>query len=405
MVFTVVMLIAIAFRGCLRTKDRYPIFAPPRCLTICFITFFIWGIISCLWQSNIYANLAFFIVFSLNIYVCFYVAPNLIVPSLGENALLVYALPLIMTNVLNIVFPSSFMTHESDIGRLSGVLDNSTHVGAVAALTSIVALWMVINWPKRRILYLISWLVSITVLILSRTRSSIFGCFLGSIYLLIQWSKSKSKPHLAILIISIIFLSVSAGTIVMVRPELTFKLKDFFRINGNTETILESRMPLWRNGITNISQNLLFGKGPMEKFGGTEDPTVNSYDEKKICSNLFLFYAQTYGIVGAAMVALLLIVIMKSTLKISNDFKSLGFAVTLLIIGASLSQMLAVSFGSPGDRALWLILGTSLATCNYPNMASRNNFPLYSSVLENIFQTRLESDASVPSNFAKHKYY
>jgi len=361
MILTVVMLALLLVRGVwIRIREPF-CFAPPHPIGTLLAIACVWAAICCILQPNAYANLVFLTVFAANIYVCLYIAPNLVLPYLGERSVLLYALPLFAVNVLNLFVGTGAAPQGSTNWRLAGITDNATHSGALAALGSILALWMLVSWPQRRRMWFFFWGVSMLTLALSRTRSSIIGCALGSTFLLIEWCRRRPRHHLTKLTIGLVFSAVAIMTIVLYRPHLINELGVFFRASGGVETILQSRMSLWQDGVTSVRHRPLFGSGPMAKFDDTNDPTINTYNEKSICGNSLLLFAQSYGVPGALLFALLLIEIVRIAMKMRGKLRLLLLGVILMGVGASISQMWAVSFGAPSDRAVWLILGVALA--------------------------------------------
>ena len=179
-----------------------------------------------------------------------------------------------------------------------------------------------------------------------------------------MWGRGRPERRLSLLI-SVVFLLGSLTTFILYRPNLITELRVIFRAGGDMQTILKYRMPLWQAGFASVGHDPIFGKGPMSKFGDTDNPTVNEYDEKRTCGNTLLLYAQFYGIPGALLLVLLLIEIIRSGIRAMSSLGLLSCGVVFMGIGASFSQMWLVSFGSPGDRAVWLILGVALARNEY----------------------------------------
>ena len=360
MILTVVALALLLVRGVWkRTREPFS-FAPPRNVSIVLAIAFAWAIISCIVQPNAYANLVFLGAFAANIYVCLYIAPNLVLPYLGERGVLLYALPLFAVTILNLVYGVAAPAKALHEGRLAGILHNATHAGALSAIASILALWMVLQWNRHKKAWLVFCVVGVVMLVMTRTRAALGGWAVGSVAMLAYWARWQQAAHLkryiALVLVAALML---IGLAVIGNPDLISRSRDHLR--ANREELFQTRMTHWKYGIANAVMHPIFGEGPMAKFGNTNDPTVNTYVREESYCNTWLTFAQAYGIPGSLLFALVCFEIVRIAVKGQVTLPLLLLGLMSWGVVASIAHMWVVSFGTPSDRATWLIMGLALA--------------------------------------------
>lgn len=343
-------------------RARSPlVFGPPRSVTIVLAVACAWAFVCCIAQPNAYANVVFLAVFAANIYACLYIAPNLVLPHLGERAVLVYAIPVFAATLVNLVFGHAASSEAFQQERLAGMSDNATHSGALAALASVVALWMSLNWTRCRRIWFAVWILSIVTLFLTRTRASIFGCGVGSCFLvLLSIRGRRSYTERRWVVGGSLGVALLMAIALLWRPGLLPRMTTHFRIRSKDE-LLHSRREHWLNGINQAAARPLFGSGPLAKFGDATDVTVNTYEVEKCFCNTWLTFAQAYGIPGSLLFLAVFVCLLYEARSRNGPMPTLAAGLIVLLFGASMGDMWGVSFGNEGDRAIWLLLGLSCA--------------------------------------------
>jgi len=321
-----------------------------------------WAVVCCVVQPNATANLIYLVVFALNIYACLYVAPGLLLPYLGQRSLFIYGIFLCIPNLLNLVF--AFGDAGAFVGgRLRGFLIDPLHTGMVAWITSILILWAILQGGAKRRYLWVAWSIAMCVLVMTRTRSYIFGCTIGSLALVATAARphNRSTRHARQLALGLLPIVIILGGIIGYNPHILPRVRTHLRLEGDAEDILKARMTLWEWGIQHSKTYPVFGRGPMAKFGDTTDPSVNAYETRFCFSNTWLTMAQSYGIPGSALYAASVLAMLVMAFRGYGTMPTLAIGLLVAGIGSSFSSMWSVSFGSAGDRAMWLILGLALA--------------------------------------------
>lgn len=355
MVFTVIILFILSFRGLWFLLLNGFDFAPSHQSTYILTTACIWATLCCIAQPNAYANLAVLGVYILNIYVCLYIAPNLIIPYFGQKAILLYILPLFIAVVMCII------TSGGEHYRVRGISQNATHAATVATIATIVSLWMSLSWVKSRYVWLCFCLVSLVLLIMTRTRATICACFVGSLSLTVMYLRITPKIKIKHLLIALFFFVILVFCIAILwNPTTIPELRTYFRVS-NSEEIFQSRWIHWKDGINQAINHPIFGNGPMAKFGNSNDITVNTYTMEDCYCNTWLTFAQAYGIPGSMLFAIWFWVLLSEARSGYGFFSILAFGILTAFFTSTIGDMWGVSFGNEGDRAMWLILGISCA--------------------------------------------
>ncbi len=354
-------------------RARLPFsYAPPRSVSIVLALACAWALLCCMVQPNAYGNVLFLAVFAANIYACLYVAPNLVLPYLGERAVLLYAIPIFAATLVNLVFGHAAPSEAFDQERLAGISDNATHSALIACLAAIMALWMLLQWNTRKHVWSGIWVASVLTLLLTRTRANIASCAVGSIIMLGCWARWCPAPrlrrHVGLGLMAAIML---AGLLLTGSTEGTVRLRRYLRVTSREE-LFQSRMLHWKDGLANVGKHPVLGEGPMAKFGGTNDPTVNTYAMEKTYCNAALAFAQAYGIPGTLLFALIWVEILRSIPRRQVGLPLLLIGIIVSGTVSSLGHMWLVSFGTPSDRATWLVVGLALAT---PSQFGKNTVP------------------------------
>lgn len=344
-------------------RTRLPFsYGPSRSVSIILAVAGAWALLSCIVQPNAYANVVFLAVFAANIYACLYIAPNLVLPHLGERGVLVYAIPIFAATLVNLVFGHVAPSEAFQQDRLAGMSDNATHSALIAAIAAIIALWLFLQWNAHSKVWFAIWVVSVLTLLITRTRANIVSCAVGCAVMLVCWARWQQtlhrKRYVAVTLMAAIMLM---GVIVIGSPERVLRARTYLRA-GDTEELFLSRMTHWKAGTANLREHPLFGEGPMAKFGGTNDPTVNTYAMEKTYCNAALAFAQAYGIPGALLFALIWVEILRFIPRRQVGLPLLLIGIIVSGTVSSLGHMWLVSFGTPSDRATWLIVGLALAT-------------------------------------------
>jgi len=362
MILTVAMLALLLARGVwIRLREPF-YFAPPRPVGIVLAIACAWAVICCIMQSNAYANLVFLSVFAANIYVCLYIAPNLVLPYLGERSVLLYALPIFAVSVLNLVVDTEPASQGSPYWRLAGVTDNATQSGILGAMGAILALWMVLQWNRRRPVWFAIWILCVMALLMTRTRASIVGWAIGSTAMVFYWARNSVAAHLKWPVaVTLLLASMLVGLGTVAYPEFISPTRQYLRAS-DWEELIRSRAKPWEMGFANAAEHPWFGEGPMARFSNTNDPTnVDAYDVHRVYCSTWLAFAQAYGILGSLLFALLCFIMVLSATRRQVAFPLLLVGLMFSCIVSSIGSSWVVSFGMPGDRATWLILGLALA--------------------------------------------
>lgn len=364
MVLTILFAIVLLILGLSARNTRLPTMPPPRPVSIVLGATLAWAIVCCVVQPNAIANLLYLIVFATNIYVCLYIAPGLLLPYLRHRSVFVYGLLLFVVSLVNVISALSGDGGAFSEGRLQGLLADPLHAGTVAMITSILILWAILQSGGRRWYLWPAWAVAMCALVMTRTRSFIFGCTIGSLALLAVGAQRHTASGRYARELAFVFLlaTITFGIVISYSPNVLPRLRAHLRIEGDSEEILEGRMIHWQLGVLHVKAYPIFGRGPMAKFGNATDPTVNTYEMISCFDNTWLTMAQSYGIPGSALFAASVLAMLVLSLRGCGTMPLLAVGLLTAGIGSSFSSMWAVSFGSGGDRAMWLILGLALAT-------------------------------------------
>jgi hypothetical protein len=323
-----------------------------------------WALVCCIEQPNAYANLVYLAIFAANIYVCLVVAPSLLLPHFGVNAIVFFAAPIFLTNLANLASGLCGVPGAYFMGRLRGLSINTLEAGVLGWIGIVLALWIIVDRPVKFGFGLLLAGGSFGVVLLSRTRSYMLAALIGSCIMLAGSLRSNalSSRRVRVLVLFMVLLFTLLGIAVGTNVRVLERAREYLRISGSPDEILEARMVHWLAGVQFAEEHPILGRGPMAKFGNATNPMVNTYEMEACFVNTWLTMAQSYGIPGAVLFALSILTMLVLSFRGFGTIPVLSTGLLAAGIASSFSATWLVSFGDVGDRAMLLLLGITLAT-------------------------------------------
>ena len=316
------------------------------------------------------ANMAFWLLWTGNLVVVWWVIPALLV-RMPAPARLRLILGVLLAVTVGCVLLHPVNGYQQ--GRLVGMFENASHSGRILAICSVA--WFVVWLTGRRDgRVMIALAVSITLLLLTRTRASIgaaaLGC--GAVYVSVlldgtSWRRSSVRRRTGIVFGS----AVLAGAVLSQVLDLT-ETSRFLRVEGGIQTALSHRMMNWSRGYGDFWSYGMFGHGFMSRFGdssnvtnigGIEFPRYN-WQTADDPLNMWMSMAKHTGIPAMLLLGLLLRGIWQlrsQTADLSSRALFTGVFCCGLLFGSFDGNWL-MSFGHPVDRlclVLFAVLGSA----------------------------------------------
>jgi len=330
------------------------------------------------WKSNF----MFFLVWAANFYAVWWSIPRLMYQySIADRIKLIQ-------NILIFVLVVSGVMHFADLGivqgRLGGIFANPTIAARLMAITFLLYLvnFIFVNKYSNKTLLIIG--ISLVLIIMTKTRASIFATFVGASLIIlaaIHVKKSFSRWRVCALLIGVcVVCSLVLSSYDIGLEDMFQKSRRYIRIDKDLTTIyLEARASNWRSGYKDISKYGLFGMGFMSKFGITDHfYTGSTHTNQNIIPrynwattddplNMVLSVAKQQGWISSFLYILLLLLIIKNTVNVESEIgKFTALAVVLLgLIFGFLDGNWMTSFGDPVDRTSMITIALVLSTTNF----------------------------------------
>ena len=329
------------------------------------------------WQSN----LMFFLVWAANFYTIWWSIPRLFYHySITDRIKLIQ-------NILIFVLVASGVMHFADLGivqgRLGGIFANPTIAARLIAITFLLYLvnFIFVSKYSKKTLLIIG--LSLVLIIMTKTRASIFATFVGASLIIltaIHFKKSFSRRRVYALLIGVcVVCSLVLHSYDIGLEDMFQKSRRYIRIDKDLTTIyLEARASNWRTGYQDMSKYGLFGMGFMSKFGitdyfytGSTHPDQNIIPRYNWATtddplNMILSVAKQQGWISSFLYILFLLLIIKNTVNVESEIgKFTALAVVLLgLIFGFLDGNWLTSFGDPVDRISMIMIALILSTTN-----------------------------------------
>lgn len=330
------------------------------------------------WKSN----LMFFIIWAANFYAVWWSIPRLMYRySIADRIKLIQ-------NILIFVLIFSGVMHFADLGivqgRLGGIFANPTIAARLIAITFLLYLvnYIFVKKYSKKTLLIIG--LSLVLIIMTKTRASIFAAFVGASLITvtaIHFKKPFSRKRAYALLIGVCVLcSLVLSSYDIGLGNLFQKSRRYIRIDKDLTTIyLQARASNWRTGYQDMGKYGLFGMGFMSKFGitdnyytGSTQPDQNIIPRYNWATsddplNMVLSVAKQQGWISSFLYIMLLLLIIKNAVKVESEIgKFTTLAVVLLgLIFGFLDGNWMTSFGDPVDRISMVTMALLLSTTNF----------------------------------------
>ena len=330
------------------------------------------------WKSN----LIFCFIWAANFYAIWWSIPRLLYQySITDRIKLI-------KKILIFVLVASGAMHLAELGiiqgRLGGIFANPTIVARLIATTFLLYLvhFMFTQKYSKKTLLVIG--LSLILIIMTKTRASIFATFVGT-FLVLLIAIYLKKPFLRRQVYALLIGVCVIGSLLLCIYDIGFedilqKSRRYIRLDKDFKTIyLESRAANWQAGYQNISQYGLFGLGFMSKFGITDSfYTGSSNANQNIIPrynwnttddplNMVLSVAKQQGWISSILYILFLLLIIKNTFNVESEtgkFAALAVVILGLVFGF-LDGNWMTSFGDPVDRISMVTIALVLSTTNF----------------------------------------
>lgn len=375
MLLSALMIGTLSFIWGQRLKWQFP---STKVKTVCLFLIAV-ALVAAMVSNRFYAaNLIFTIIWAFNMALCLLIIPGICSRFLQFEDLLEFMTIILLTGMVGCLLDHKFDSG----GRFVGIYSNASWSGSFLALTAFHFLFLYIR--EKRFLWIVLFLPSIALLIMTRTRSALFGFLVAIIVMIFRHSRLKFIFFTFIFTFFAVLAYFSFGNTYKTRMESTL---DFFRVGHGIESFyMHGRGAQWREGLAHFMRNGVFGEGLLSKFNqsgtssifwGIEFPTYDweTYDDPLMS---VLLIDKQVGVLGAPLYILLLIFliceIMKSLpAKISIYF--LGFY--MIGVTQSLAGSWLLSYGDSFERLSFVCLGIMLcfSLSSRANTVTLRRFP------------------------------
>jgi O-antigen ligase len=277
---------------------------------------------------------------------------------------------------------------EKNVGMLMGVGLAAKHDLAMFLTSGIFFSFFLMKLHesfKVRCVLLALIILFMTIIYQVNARLSIAGMFLVIVFLCLaipSWRKSIVWIVVILIVLNLagLFCSSLIRTTHMKNMEST--LQKVESVTSESEFALNSlsgRMYIWKRTIERIIRNKGMGSGPDSLMGDIAFHAPNGH-------NLLLTLAAEYGVPGAVLILLFLLVIANSVYKsvfIEPKVRNNLWLLQAIFVAASLHALFLYCFDMPISRKqLWFMLGLLMASINVAEKeANRDKLPSTLSVV------------------------
>lgn len=311
---------------------------------------------------------AFFLVWSLNIFVIFWVIPVVLIKKQYENIYAVIVYLLAGTALASLFFKGYTQ------GRLGGVFGNPTTMARLLALLYVLVLSHYYSVGRFSFKYHAVGVLALGMLYLTGTRASVFGALLATVVItwiiLISRTSFKERSRAFRVFLSLVFLSLGVFTALITSESLLIKTQETLRITQSFDEIYASAREMnWQAALLDLPNYGFFGWGFLSKFGVYQDDlpvgfVLPQYDWTTPHDplNMILSTAKTQGWVGMFFFVVSLGLMWKLALTSKPGLEK-NVAIGILSLGmvwglADGNWM--TTFGDPIDRFSMVILAITL---------------------------------------------
>jgi O-Antigen ligase len=232
---------------------------------------------------------------------------------------------------------------------------------------------------KARCVLLAFILLMMTIIYQVFARASVTGMFLVAVFLCLaipSWRKSIVWIVVILIVLNLagLFCSSLIRTAHMKNMESTLqKVESVTSESEFAPNSLSGRMYIWKRTIERIMRNKGMGSGPDSLMEDIAFHAPNGH-------NLLLTLAAEYGLPGAALILLFLLVIANSVYKsvfIEPKVRNNLWLLQAIFVAASLHALFVYCFDMPINRKqLWFMLGLLMASINVAEKeATRDKLP------------------------------
>jgi O-antigen ligase len=324
--------------------------------------YLLWSLISSVFSISPFSNVIYSLISFFSIYVCVHLVAYLFhddPTSFVLGIIKIYLIWLLLGILLSILIPDLNGSYGGYI-RYRGASANATESGIILSIGFLLIIWYIktVNSSKLLVLCLI---LTIICIILTRKRGALLGIIVALPLILCLKPKgalNKYKNSVIYFLISIVILS----PFLIMNILKSDAARIYLRITEDDDT----RSVYFTQAFEKIQRRPFLGYGPLSKFGSPRNITESDYDIDSDPHNTWLCLAQYYGLPSIAIFFMYLLSLIcpfiNSTANIYRPM-ILSFIVWGLV-WAMICEWL-MSFGTPGDRLSFMILGIGLASVNH----------------------------------------
>ena len=242
---------------------------PSRLRALFFLLFALALLSSLAAPSFVAFNVIFWAIWVLHFLAIWWALPQLYRGASIEDRMLPVLVVTGLCAALSVVFFS-----QSPQSRAVGMFSNSTELARVSALTVVCGFCQWLYGRRARRLWLMILLVSLGLLLLSRTRASIGATLAGCLAaaLVSSFSVGTSQRARAI---SIVFAALILPFLILYLVDVGLLRTDeylvFFRLTGGVAGVVGARARIWSSGFERLAESGWLGGGFAQKFGGQAD--------------------------------------------------------------------------------------------------------------------------------------
>jgi len=308
-------------------------------LKLCLFIMLIIGIFSCCIQENIWMNMAFLTTYASSVIILFIFGPQLIEDKNRGRYLNFILFPLVIMVVLSITIFVGNRYNE----RLYGLYGNAIIAGQMFGITSILLFWKILFHPRKKTAILwILFIVSMTGLLLTRTRTDIAGVCVGitvCVLMAIWYADMEMSCKRAKRLI-LVFIPLSIVTLLWtVSADFEFaSAGEYLRLGENLKETINDRQVYWEFGFERITINNFFGNGPLDKFGEDISLSHSRYDRESNAHNSLFSVIQYYGWVGGLFFILFLFLLLSVFLSQHDYYSVLGISILAFSLVQCISE-------------------------------------------------------------------
>ena len=321
------------------------------------------GIVSSLFQPEIFLNLVYSIGFLGMVTYCWLAAPIAMAKEKVSWFLDLAFLPMYVCVFVSLIYRNV----DPFTGRFDGVFYTTAQASIVCALCVVMCYYRLITSKGlHRFFFFGCLVVCISIIVWTKTRAALGVIVIAVLAMSMSWKSQLSSftgQRKLLTAGLLLFLGIVTLLLLYIPGTSRTEMLAYLRIEDSAQGNLGTRTSSWMHGYESMSHDYLVGSGWLSRWGaGTSASNVN-YTFEDDPHNMLLAVGQSLGIGGLLLSFALLcfliyryLVTMRTGPRQTCPYDILYAGIAIYVVFTAAVGNVLISFGGTRDRYLWVLL-------------------------------------------------